>query len=212
MKTAWAIVAALAALSVAWFFAGDGVGTSPVPRLFDNMSERPHPDAQQVNETRSSRRERLLPPHAVAQGINGDIKAKRSDERASFPGDGSYFISGRTQGGDEETIPPELGGFSHCIDFRAVVRSLYLVHCVVWHGAIGDGKGAMTAYKEYPGVGDFRDSKYDIYTPGKMFRSIRLGQGNMPDFGHALTAREIWCLVELIRRMQGETTNHDTTE
>ena len=35
-----------------------------------------------------------------------------------------------------------------------------------------------------------------------MFRSIRLGQGNMPAFGNILTAREIWCLVAFIRQLQ----------
>lgn len=53
----------------------------------------------------------------------------------------------------------------------------------------------MAAYESYPQIGSFRDEKYASYSPGRMFRSIRLGQGNMPAFGHVLSAREIWCLV-----------------
>ncbi len=212
MKTAWIALALACALVSAWFFSRDGVGENPVPHVFDNMSARSHPDAQAVDETGGRRHVRLVPAHAVAQRMNGNISSKKGDERSAFPGESSYFISGRPQGGDEETVPPELGGISRSKDVRAEGRALYMAHCAVCHGANGDGKGAMAAYKEYPGIGDFRDSKYDIYTPGKMFRSIRAGQGNMPRYGHVLTAREIWCLVELIRQMQGETTNHEAQE
>ena len=58
------------------------------------------------------------------------------------------------------------------------------------------------SYDTYPQIGSFRDEKYAAYSPGKMFRSIRLGQGNMPAFGNILTAREIWCLVAFVRRLQ----------
>ena len=60
----------------------------------------------------------------------------------------------------------------------------------------------MAAYDTYPQIGPFRDEKYASYSSGKMFRSIRLGQGNMPAFGNILTAREIWCLVAFIRHLQ----------
>lgn len=34
----------------------------------------------------------------------------------------------------------------------------------------------MAAYESYPQIGSFRDEKYASYSPGRMFRSIRLGQ------------------------------------
>ncbi len=209
MKTVWAMLALACALTLAWFFSRHGAGERLVPHVFDNMNAPSYPDAQRVDETSGHRHVRSVPVHAVAQGMDGNISSKKGDERSAFPGESSYFISGRPQGGDEETVPPELGGISRSKDVRAEGRVLYMKHCAVCHGRTGDGKGAMAAYKEYPGIGDFRDDKYDIYTPGKMFRSIRSGQGNMPRYGHVLTAREIWCLVELIRQMQGETSNHE---
>ena len=81
-------------------------------------------------------------------------------------------------------------------------RALYLAHCAVCHGEDGSGRGSMAAYDTYPQIGPFRDEKYASYSSGKMFRSIRLGQGNMPAFGNILTAREIWCLVAFIRHLQ----------
>ena len=49
-------------------------------------------------------------------------------------------------------------------------------------------------------------------SPGRMFRSIRLGQGNMPAFGHVLSAREIWCLVAVVREMQAGSSPAGKTE
>ncbi|MFQ7535529.1 MAG: c-type cytochrome [Akkermansia muciniphila] len=77
-----------------------------------------------------------------------------------------------------------------------------MAHCAVCHGEDGSGRGSMAAYDTYPQIGPFRDEKYASYSSGKMFRSIRLGQGNMPAFGNILTAREIWCLVAFIRHLQ----------
>ena len=85
---------------------------------------------------------------------------------------------------------------------QAEGRALYLAHCAVCHGEDGGGRGSMAAYDTYPQIGSFRDGKYASYSPGKMFRSIRSGQGNMPAFGNILTAREIWCLVAFVRRLQ----------
>lgn len=205
MKTALAVVAALAVLGVAWFLAHDDGGRNAVPHLFDNMNERPLADAQQVEAVSSTagRRIRLRPPGAVAQSLGGVSVKRTEDVRDAYSSDGSYFSSGRTQGGDEETLPLELGGLSRSRDVLAEGTALYKANCAVCHGADGSGRGSMAAYESYPQIGSFRDEKYASYSPGKMFRSIRLGQGNMPAFGHMLSAREIWCLVAVIRQMQG---------
>lgn len=199
MRGGVAAVAALAVLGAAWFLVGDDGGRNPVPHLFDNMNERPLADAQQVQEpffTPAGRSVRLSPPHAVAQSLG--------DGMDSFAAESSYFSSGRMQGGEEDSMPLELGGVSRSRDVQAEGRALYLAHCAVCHGADGGGRGAMAAYDTYPQTGSFRDEKYASYSPGKMFRSIRLGQGNMPAFGNILTAREIWCLVAFVRRIQAE--------
>lgn len=200
MKRGLAAVAVLALLGAGWFLARDDEGRNPAPHLFDNMNERPLADAQQVQEpsTPAGRRVRLTPPHAVARSMGGDTVM----DRDAFSCESSYFSSGRTQGGDEEAMPLELGGVSRSRGVLAEGRTLYLAHCAMCHGEDGNGRGAMAAYDTYPQVGSFRDEKYASYSPGKMFRSIRLGQGNMPAFGNVLSAREIWCLVALIHRMQ----------
>lgn len=206
MRIGWPVVAVLALLGTGWFLAHDDGGRYPVPHLFDNMNERPLPDVQQVEapSTPAGRRVRLVPPSAVAQSAGGH-GVEETDDRDAFAWDGSYFSSGRMLGGDEEGLPPELGGQSRSRDALAEGRVLYAAHCSVCHGADGNGKGKMAAYESYPQIGSFRDEKYAAYSPGRLFRSIRLGQGNMPAFGSVLTAREIWCLVAVIRQMQGLT-------
>lgn len=197
--------AALVLLGAFWFLAGDDDGRNAAPRLFDNMNERPLADAQQVGmpSAPAGRKTRLTPPHSVAQslGIVGTAR-KREGDRDSFAEEGSYFSSGRMQGGEEDSMPLELGGISRSRDVQAEGRALYLAHCAVCHGKDGDGRGSMAAYDTYPQIGSFRNEKYASYSPGKMFRSIRSGQGNMPAFGNILTAREIWCLAAFVRHLQ----------
>jgi len=198
-------IAALVLLGTFWFLVRDAGGRNAAPHLFDNMNERPLADAQQVGEsfTPAGRKVRLTPPHAVAQSLGTDGTArKRGDDRDSFAAESSYFSSGRMQGGEDEAMPLELGGISRSRDVLAEGRALYLEHCAVCHGANGNGRGGMAAYDSYPQTGSFRDEKYAAYSPGKMFRSIRLGQGNMPAFGNILTAREIWCLAAFVRHLQ----------
>ena len=68
-------VAALVLLGALWFLAGDDDGRNAVPRLFDNMNDRPLADAQQVGISSAApdRKTRLAPPRSVAQslGMNG---------------------------------------------------------------------------------------------------------------------------------------------
>lgn len=87
-------VAALVLLGALWFLAGDDDGRNAVPRLFDNMNDRPLADAQQVGISSAApdRKTRLAPPRSVAQslGMNGTVR-KREDDRDSFAAEGSYF-------------------------------------------------------------------------------------------------------------------------
>ena len=194
-----------------WFLAGGDDGRNVFPRLFDNMDDRPLADAQQVgiSSAPAGRKTRLTPPHSVAQSLGMDgANRKRGDDRNSFAAEDSYFSSGRMQGGEEDSMPLELGGISRSRDVQAEGRALYSAHCAVCHGEDGSGRGRMAAYDAYPQIASFQDEKYAAYSPGKMFRSIRQGQGNMPAFGHILTAREIWCLVAFIRHVQALPEEH----
>ena len=99
-------VAALVLLGALWFLAGDDDGRNAVPRLFDNMNDRPLADAAAPD-----RKTRLAPPRSVAQslGMNGTVR-KREDDRDSFAAEGSYFSSGRMQGGEEDSGAQRLAG------------------------------------------------------------------------------------------------------
>lgn len=197
------------------FFAMHDQGESSPPHLFDNMNERPLIDAQQVMDSYLpvGRMERLRPPHAVAQFMGGNSYEREQDRLdEAFATDSSYFLSGRMQGGEEDSMPLELGGISRRRDVQTEGRFLYSAHCAVCHGVTGNGQGRMVAYADYPQIDSFRDEKYASYSPGKMFRSIRSGQGNMPAFGNILTARDIWCLVTYIRDLQSHTGGEPITQ
>lgn len=196
---------AILILAAGWFFVRDDAGRNVLPMMFDNMNERFLIDSQQVHDDASpgGRLVRLRPAASVAHALEGDHSSRLPDEE-SFARDGSYFESGRSRGGNDGEMPLELGGISRSKDVLVQGRSLFRAHCAVCHGVDGNGQGSMVAYDSYPQVGSFRDEKYASYSPGKMFRSIRLGQGNMPAFGHILSAKEIWCLVAAIREMQSK--------
>jgi len=123
-------VAALVLLGALWFLAGDDDGRNAVPRLFDNMNDRPLADAQQVGISSAApdRKARLTPPRSVAQslGMNGTVR-KREDDRDSFAAEGSYFSSGRMQGGEEDSMPLELGGISRSRDVLAEARFIWRI-------------------------------------------------------------------------------------
>ncbi|MFQ7535530.1 MAG: hypothetical protein ACLRPT_10670 [Akkermansia muciniphila] len=55
---------------------------------------------------------------AQSLGMNGTVR-KREDDRDSFAAEGSYFSSGRMQGGEEDSMPLELGGISRSRDVLA---------------------------------------------------------------------------------------------
>ena len=144
-------VAALVLLGALWFLAGDDDGRNAVPRLFDNMNDRPLADAQQVGISSAApdRKTRLAPPRSVAQslGMNGTVR-KREDDRDSFAAEGSYFSSGRMQGGEEDSMPLELGGISRSRDVLAEGRALYLAHCAVCHGEDAEAWPLMTPIRK----------------------------------------------------------------
>ena len=105
-------IAALVLLGALWFLVRDDGGRNAAPHLFDNMNERPLADAQQVREpfTPAGRKVRLTPPHAVAQSL-GTVEAvrERGNDRDSFAAEGSYFSSGRMQGGGGGYHAPGIG-------------------------------------------------------------------------------------------------------
>lgn len=204
MRTALMVSAALLVLAAGWFFAGDDGGRFAALHLFDNMNDRPLADSQQVRDDAApgGRLVRLVPPSSVAHGMNGAYSGRVRDAAGGFAGEASYLESGRMQGDDGGMMPAELGGTAGSRGMLAQGRALFRAHCAVCHGQDGGGRGSMAAYSAYPQVGSFRDARYAGYSAGRIFRSIRLGQGNMPAFGSVLSVREIWCLVAAVREMQ----------
>lgn len=184
----------LVGMSISWYVYAHIFNSQIVPRFNWNMDEQANSSVIQMH-----------PEHIIATGLDEQICTDDGDAKA-FSRDSSYFLSGTSGGEGTNSLPQELGVISRQKEIFSLGRTNYLAHCTVCHGINGDGKGPMSQYADYPQVGDFRSADYVNMSAGRMFRSIRAGQGNMPAFGNKLTAKEIWSIVYFIRQFAMEPT------
>lgn len=194
MKKLIAIFCFLGVMSISWYVYAHVLNLQLVPKFNWNMDEQAH-----------SLVPKIQPEHIVATGLGEQVCTDDGDEKA-FSRDSSYFLSGVSGSEGTNSMPQELGVISRQKEIFSLGRTRYMAHCTVCHGLRGDGKGAMSQYVDYPQVGDFRSADYANMSAGRMFRSIRAGQGNMPAFGNKLTAKEIWSIIFYIRQFATEST------
>ncbi len=194
MKKLISILCFLGVLSISWYVYAHVFSSQIVPRFNWNMDEQAH-----------SMISKIFPEHIVATGLDEQVCLDDGDEKA-YSRDSSYFLSGVSGSEGINSLPQELGVISRQKEISVLGKTRYVTHCSVCHGLNGDGKGPMSQYADYPQVGDFRSADYVNMTAGRMFRSIRAGQGNMPAFGNKLTAKEIWSIVFYIRQFAMELT------
>ncbi|MBT3218580.1 MAG: cytochrome c [Proteobacteria bacterium] len=81
-------------------------------------------------------------------------------------------------------------------------RQMYDIYCASCHGD-GIVAGPVAAPGRFPGVVPIagQDSLTNTRTNGYLFFTIRNGGPLMPDFGWAMTDREMWSLVHFLRTM-----------
>jgi mono/diheme cytochrome c family protein len=79
-------------------------------------------------------------------------------------------------------------------------KELYTAMCQHCHGEKGDGQGKMVTNNIYAGVPNYADRA--ALSDGQMFYSIYYGKGAMGSHSSQLNKKEIWTLVNYIRRLQ----------
>ncbi len=127
----------------------------------------------------------------------------------SFPGDTSYYNTGRIGDFWGNGMPDEVRDGDGKIDAAFIVRGQerYDISCAICHGESGDGAGVVSKY----GLANianfyaphFSDPANEIYrTDGDVFNTITRGKGLMASSGADIRVRDRWAIIAYIRTLQ----------
>ena len=124
----------------------------------------------------------------------------------SIPVEGAAYIPG--QGAPTNPVPA---------DETSVARGaeLYTIHCLMCHGAAGQGNGTISAFLVKKKPADLTSALVQSKTDGSLFLTISNGifnpnnslfpdvkfSGQMPPLSENLSVRERWDLVNYIRTL-----------
>lgn len=134
----------------------------------------------------SSRRARVVPPRTRPQN---SALSDGAAEAASPTGTLSDIPAAWATGPERRRLD-RLGS------------QVYCTHCAACHGADGNGRTPAAAAEGMPAIAPFTDEKYARTSLEQIYRSICLGQGNMPAYGNKLSIREIWGAALQVRRFR----------
>lgn len=191
-----------------WMWSRERNGQMPAPVLFDNMREQdktgdqtPDPYSPVLPGVRP------VPARTIAMkmdaSLSGSMFAGDSGSAVVFTRSGSsYLTTGKSAGSYGNSLPVELGGIGGYANILARGKAIYVAHCTVCHGTVGDGKGAMASYPEYPVMPSFRDEKLMRYPLGQLYHSTAKGQGNMPAYEKRLTSGDLWSVCAWVKVLQ----------
>ena len=173
----------------------DDGGRMRAPHLFDNG--RASAGGRQRIRSPSSRRPEGATTRPMPSRNPWEQEAVREqNDRDSFAAEGSYFSSGRMQG-EGRISCLELGGVFAAVTTAGGGRTLVSPGTIAPSATVPDETDAAAWQLMTPTPrSNLPDEKYAAYSPGKMFRSIRLDE--VSAFGNILTAREI-CLPGGVR-------------
>lgn len=127
----------------------------------------------------------------------------------SFPGDSSYYNTGRIGDYWGEGMPDEVRGDDGAIDpaFIERGRERYDISCAICHGKSGNGLGVISKY----GLANianfyapqFSDPANEMFrTDGDIFNTITHGKGLMGAYGGVVTVDDRWAIISYIRTLQ----------
>lgn len=81
-------------------------------------------------------------------------------------------------------------------------RYVYQNHCVVCHGATGQGNGPVVGPGKFPFAPPVVGPQASGYSDGYLYGITRVGRGLMPAYGSRIPELERWALVHYLRAMQ----------
>ena len=79
-------------------------------------------------------------------------------------------------------------------------KKFFNIYCVPCHGESGKGDGTVTA--KMPAPPDITTEAYAKRADGFFFYTITFGVGNMPSYGHSISAHERWLITMYLRDLQ----------
>ena len=117
----------------------------------------------------------------------------------------------------EGTVPrgyePYRYGFADTVQVDAMVnpyrptkenldvgKKYYMTYCVVCHGATGDGYGYIVPKFTQPP--SLYSDKLMNWTDGRIYHTITIGQGLMPNYASQLLPKQRWAVVNYVRALQ----------
>ncbi len=86
-------------------------------------------------------------------------------------------------------------------DVLAEGAELYGIYCLLCHGALGAGDGAVAAH--FTRVPDLRAPHMGRYTDGRLYTIVRQGGFRMPAYADVLSTDERWAIVTYLRTLGG---------
>lgn len=127
----------------------------------------------------------------------------------SFPGDTSYYNSGRMGDYWGSGLPEEVRGENGEVseEFIKRGRERYNISCAICHGESGNGQGVVSKY----GLANianfyapqFSDPANEMFrNDGNIFNTITNGMGLMSGYGADVTVRDRWAIIAYIRTLQ----------
>ena len=85
----------------------------------------------------------------------------------------------------------------------AMGQEMYLRHCMVCHGAAGEGTGPIVAPgSKFPLAPAVTTPIAIAHSDGYLYAIIRVGRGLMPAYGARTTHLERWAIVSYVRQLQ----------
>jgi mono/diheme cytochrome c family protein len=169
---------------------------SPRPpiELFNDMDRQPKLRPQAWNAFfaygRSSQKPvaGTVPQTGAAQVGNVEI----------FPFQDVPYNTGRVPG---TTNFVELLPVSVTEQLLAKGQERYNIHCVLCHGAAGDGKG-ITAKYQMVGAANFHDKRLVLMPDGEIFNTITHGKNLMGAYGSNISVSDRWAIIAYLRALQ----------
>lgn len=127
----------------------------------------------------------------------------------SFPGDTSYYNTGRMGDYWGNGLPDEVRGEGGEIEESFIERGQerFDISCAICHGKSGNGLGMISKYG-LANIANFYQPQFadpanaTFRTDGDIFNTITHGKGLMGSYGSNITVRDRWAIVAYIRTIQ----------
>lgn len=189
--------------------------TEPPAEIFNDMDRQARIDPQSQSNFFADRVGARYPVAGTVP-VGFEIPHKPAAEGGgmekfgfSFPGDSSYYNTGRLGDFWGEGMPDEVRGEGGAISSAFIERGRerYGISCAICHGESGNGQGVISKY----GLANianfyapqFSDPANELFrTDGDMFNTITHGKGLMGSYGGNITVDDRWAIIAYIRTLQ----------